>query len=516
MTYSVFVSSTYLDNVDRRKIVMEAINDAGMIPIAMERFGAAEEQVVDYCLGKVREADILVGIIAHKYGWQPDGSEKSITELEYQAAKDLPIPRLMFVIDPKLPFTVEDCDPGPERWDKQKKLEAFIGLFTKDQTPAVFTEHDLGKKVYKSLLEWKAKKKGKKRPPKKEPNIELEIKRYLEKAESLHATLPLTGFSTKLRVPLDVEEIYVPLRAMADLRAVGKAVFADAEEAERSIECGREASELSLPDAFKAYAGLNRRGFVILGDPGAGKTTHLKRVVVACCRQGPAQLGLPKGMVPVFLPLRDLRDPNAGLAGFIQSQLDKNKELGTDKDFGKRLLERKNLLLLLDGLDEVFVEAHRRQVARWIETALTSHPECRFVVTCRYAGYNEAVRLDEHFLELHIRPLTEAQVETFVHNWYRIVEQGLSKDKVQAKAVAEKKARKLVQRLRAPDFQARRVYELTANPLLLANICLVHRDRGELPKRRAQLYSECVDVLLERWRADLPIQVTADEARRVL
>jgi hypothetical protein len=44
MTYSVFVSSTYLDNVERRKVVKEAIERAGMQPIGMERFGAATKK----------------------------------------------------------------------------------------------------------------------------------------------------------------------------------------------------------------------------------------------------------------------------------------------------------------------------------------------------------------------------------------------------------------------------------------------------------------------------------------
>ena len=190
-----------------------------------------------------------------------------------------------------------------------------------------------------------------------------------------------------------------------------------------------------------------------------------------------------------------------------------------DTGLGKQLIERKNLLLLFDGLDEVLSEKDRQHVAHWIETALRTHPKCRFAVTCRYAGYSEAVRLGAEFLELHIRPLNDDQVSTFVQNWYRIVEQGLSTDKDQAAEIAEKQAKKLIGRLTTGEFRsAARVYEMTANPLLLANLCLVHRDRGELPRRRAQLYSECIDVLLERWRAakELPVNVTADEGRRVL
>ncbi len=41
MAYSVFVSSTYLDNKERRNIAGDAILRAGMRPIGMERFIAS-------------------------------------------------------------------------------------------------------------------------------------------------------------------------------------------------------------------------------------------------------------------------------------------------------------------------------------------------------------------------------------------------------------------------------------------------------------------------------------------
>ena len=119
---------------------------------------------------------------------------------------------------------------------------------------------------------------------------------------------------------------------------------------------------------------------------------------------------------------------------------------------------------------------------------------------------------------MHLRPLTEEQVEVFVHNWYKIVEKGLAKDPEQAKGIAAEKADSLVQRLRERDFRARRVFELTRNPLLLTNICLVHRHRGSLPRKRARLYEECIDVLLEHWRGakGLSVGVTAQAGRRAL
>jgi len=51
---------------------------------------------------------VLVDIIAWRYGQIPDDSDKSITEMEYDAARE----RLMFVVDPELPAVPQnDFDP---------------------------------------------------------------------------------------------------------------------------------------------------------------------------------------------------------------------------------------------------------------------------------------------------------------------------------------------------------------------------------------------------------------------
>ncbi|MDM8523158.1 SUMF1/EgtB/PvdO family nonheme iron enzyme [Desulfococcaceae bacterium HSG8] len=352
---------------------------------------------------------------------------------------------------------------------------------------------------------------------KDKPDLSFEIREYCKKAESLHYTIPLAGFKTRLRVPIRIEDIYVPLRAVADMRSTGQSCFGDAEDAEKHLrECG-ESREIPLPEAFHMADKIGRRGIVILGDPGSGKTTHLKRLLLWCFRGGLEKLGLPENMIPVFLPLRELKDLSGGLDAFIQDQLNQ-RHLKTPEGFGERMLARGNLLLLFDGLDEVADPDHRARVSRWIEEALPLYDTCYFVVTCRFAGYSDKVQLEARFLEMHIRPMDEKQAQEFVHNWYRIVETGIRGDEKQANTIAEQEAEKLIRRLRRPEFRARRVFELTRNPLLLTNLCLVHRDRGNLPRSRARLYEECTDVLLELWRDAIGYEskINAQTGSRIL
>ena len=351
------------------------------------------------------------------------------------------------------------------------------------------------------------------------PEIDLarNIEDYKSKVRAFHENLPLIGFKTRLRVPIRIEEVYVPLRAVVDLRVTGDSCFADAEDAEKCLKERGEGREISVPVAFREAGRLNRRGIVILGDPGSGKTTHLKRLLIWCLHGGLEELGLPADAIPVFLPLRELDNLDVGIDVFIQNQLDQ-PHLKMPDGFGERLLARGNLLLLFDGLDEVAEPDQRVQVSRWIDNAVKIHRSCRFLVTSRFAGYTPEARLSESFIEMHMRPLSKKQAEKFIHNWYRSVEIGISSDAEQAEEIAKGKANNLIDRLKQPEFRARRVFAMTRNPLLLTNLCLVHRDRGYLPQSRARLYEECIEVLLELWRNAIGLKgrVTADAGRKVL
>ena len=517
----IYLSSTHADLVEHRDRVYRTLRRMRHDVVATEDYVARDDRPLDACLEDVADCDLYVGLFAWRYGFVPDRDNPdrvSITELEYRHAGERGIPRLVFLLDPDIPWLPRFMDSQAREGDGGSRIGALRDALAAEQVVSFFgSPEDLAGKVGVAASHQLAAKLGADDGAVPPADLAPEL-RYREAIEARHATLELAGFKTALRAPIDLEALYVPLHAMLDLRAAGKAEFGGADEAEKRLREADAARDLPLFDAFHEAGQRNRRGLVILGEPGSGKTTHLKRLLLWCLRQGTEGLGLAPDLLPVFLPLRELDDTTKGLDAFIESQLD-DPNLGVPAGFGARLLERDRLLLLFDGLDEVADPAERAEVSRWVESVARLRPTCVPVVTCRFAGYGGDARLGPEFLELHLRPLTREQSEDFIRKWYRIVETGLAIDPAAAEAAAREGAEALVTRLQAPDFRAARLVEMTRNPLLLANICLVHRDRGgALPRGRARLYDECVDVLLELWRENkrLDVAVSAEVGRRIL
>ena len=84
---TVMISSTARDLPQHRKEVMDACLRQGMYPVMMEHLPANDDEAIAASLKMVDEADIYVGVFAHRYGYAPKGHDISVTEMEYNRAE---------------------------------------------------------------------------------------------------------------------------------------------------------------------------------------------------------------------------------------------------------------------------------------------------------------------------------------------------------------------------------------------------------------------------------------------
>lgn len=125
---AIMVSSTFTDLKEHRREVIEAIYRFGFYPNVMEYSGAQSgSDVIDTSLRMVRESAAYICVLGHKYGQTPADPDRnpkslSITELEFNEARRLGLPILLFLMTDDHPVTKDDVEPDP---NKQKKLDAF-------------------------------------------------------------------------------------------------------------------------------------------------------------------------------------------------------------------------------------------------------------------------------------------------------------------------------------------------------------------------------------------------------
>src|SRR5256885_16606556 len=84
----VFLSSTAQALVVYRQVADDTILRLSQHAVLMERFGPLPGEPVTECERKARESDVVVCIVAHRYGYVPDKGRGSITRREVEAAKN--------------------------------------------------------------------------------------------------------------------------------------------------------------------------------------------------------------------------------------------------------------------------------------------------------------------------------------------------------------------------------------------------------------------------------------------
>jgi tetratricopeptide (TPR) repeat protein len=152
---SIFLSSTKVDLNEHRLAVDVAIRRLKQRPINMDDFGSQPGGASGTSAREVDQADIYIGILAHRYGYVPVGMDRSVTEQEYDRAVERNMPRLMYMVDPAFAWPeefIEKDDPAAA-YSAQEKLDQFKTKVGKAEVRSLFTTPaDLAAKVTIDLI----------------------------------------------------------------------------------------------------------------------------------------------------------------------------------------------------------------------------------------------------------------------------------------------------------------------------------------------------------------------------
>ncbi|HAA27001.1 MAG TPA: histidine kinase [Cyanobacteria bacterium UBA8553] len=283
--------------------------------------------------------------------------------------------------------------------------------------------------------------------------------------------------------PINLDDLYVEVNILEEITSQRWLEISDLQgfQPEQFDRLGlgkvRQEGVLGL-EAVERYAKL-----MVLGKPGAGKTTFLQYLAIHC-NQGAFQAN----QVPVFIRLNNfaedaLDEDKFSLLDYINQKFSSS---GVSAQEVETLLHHGRVLMLLDGLDEV-PEAASDEVIKQIRKLSEKYYKNKLIITCRLAASEYRF---QGFTEVEIADFKPAQIENFAKKWFVAVARN-------SPELGLKKASLFLEQMELPQNQP--IRELAATPILLNLTCLVFQTKGNFPTKRSDLYKQGLDLMLIRW-----------------
>ena len=502
--------------------------------------GRPQELITQQTLEKYRKSlALVIGIMGQRFG-SPSGKAELGTEEEFNWAMEshkasgFPEIKWFFrkVDTLELPSEPDEAEAALDQW---KKVRAFRKRMQDLKNPVFYAEYPssggFAEAFARDLNQWLA-------DPARPWATELaahgaatggagalpaafDAERYraavLKRFDKLNfEMLDTTGaFYSAVRlwsvfVPQSVRECHqynprlleIPKEHQRRLLDAGEITAKDLEQAEQQADRLRQEyfrqplrAVLDVVDeplrASPAGAG---RKLVILGDPGSGKSSLIRYLALRWA-------GIAEPAVRDTQPIPLVVE----LGAYARWECDGRKDLIRYLEQGPvwhewqrgllpRLLEQAGrVVLLLDGLDEVFDVPTRELVINDIVRFGSQFANVPVVLTSRVVGY-QAQRLREaDFRHFMLQDLDSGQITDFINRWHEVT----FDDPVQAAPKRD--------RLQKAIRESKSIALLAGNPLLLTMMAVLNRNQ-ELPRDRADLYAQASRVLLHQWDTERALE----------
>ncbi|MCP4211501.1 MAG: SUMF1/EgtB/PvdO family nonheme iron enzyme [Halieaceae bacterium] len=324
---------------------------------------------------------------------------------------------------------------------------------------------------------------------------------YLEHLVDKYQYLDFRGMGVIDRAPLrlSLTQMYVALKARIEMPE-GETWARQLHLAGRKMtdeEAEAVGQRLSEPQPVLQLL-QKHDDLIILGDPGAGKTTFIKYLTLMLATGETIGLDV---RLPILVPLsayaNALSEKDIPLDQFICTYYNRR---GVDLPLRAMLDEALNqggALLLLDGLDEVRDQSQRHVVVERVTDFFSTQRRRgnKFIITSRIVGYREVRPNVEGLNECTLVDFEQDEIELFIDKWTTAIEQAARGTTPVAKEEAGREQEELLQAVALNPG----VRQLAANPLLLTILALMKRQGVTLPERRVELYRQYIDTLLKNW-----------------
>ncbi|MBM4431011.1 MAG: DUF4062 domain-containing protein, partial [Chloroflexi bacterium] len=141
----VFISGTQIDLGPERQAVERAIGDIKWEAVRAETYGSQPMPSRAACQEMVERSDIYLGLYGQRYGWVIPADDLSVTEFEFNEARRLGKPMLVYVKD----VPPEQIEPRQAAF--LKRVEDFdTGFFRR---PRFTSTQELGEWVQADLAQ---------------------------------------------------------------------------------------------------------------------------------------------------------------------------------------------------------------------------------------------------------------------------------------------------------------------------------------------------------------------------